>query len=63
MKRKIAVFLTAAIVSVFGAAACGTVQDEVQQQAEDEIQKGKTQVENKIQQEKTRALEKAKTNL
>lgn len=63
MKKKIVVFFAAALVSVFGATACGAVQDEVQQQAEDEVNKQKTNVEQRIEQEKTNALEKAKTTM
>ena len=63
MQRKIAVVSTAALVSLFGATACGAVQDEVQQQAEDEVNNQKTQAEQRLQQEKTKAIEKAKTTV
>ena len=63
MQRKIAVISTAALVSLFGATACGAVQDEVQQQAEDEVNNQKTQAEQRLQQEKTKAIEKAKTTV
>jgi sensor domain CHASE-containing protein len=61
LKKKIVAFFVAALVSVSGATACGAVQDEVQQQAEDEVNKQKTKAEQKLQQEKTKAIEKAKT--
>lgn len=61
MKKKILTLFVAALVSVSGATACGAVQDEVQQQAEDEVNKQKTKAEQKLQQEKTKAIEKAKT--
>lgn len=61
MQRKIGVVLIAAFVSLFGATACEAVQDEVQQQAEDEINNQKTRAEERLQQEKTKAIEKAKT--
>lgn len=61
MKKKILAFFVAALVSVSSATACGAVQDEVQQQAEDEVNKQKTRAEQKLQQEKTKAIEKAKT--
>ena len=63
MRKKIAVVSTAALVSLFGATACGAVQDEVQQQAEDEVNNQRTQAEQRLQQEKTKAIEKAKTTV
>lgn len=59
MKRKIAILSVAALVSVFGAAACGGVQDEVQQQAEDELQNQQT----RLEQEATRVIEDARTTV
>ena len=63
MKKKVSVLFLAALVSVSGATACGSVQDEVQQQAEDEVNQQKTRAEERLQQEKTKALEKAKTTV
>ncbi len=63
MRKKIAIVSTAALVSLFGATACGAVQDEVQQQAEDEVNNQRTQAEQRLQQEKTKAIEKAKTTV
>ena len=63
VRKKIAVVSTAALVSLFGATACGAVQDEVQQQAEDEVNNQRTQAEQRLQQEKTKAIEKAKTTV
>lgn len=63
MKKKMLVLFIAALVSVSGVTACGAVQDEVQQQAEDEVNKQKTKAEQKLQQEKTKAIEKAKTTI
>lgn len=63
MKKKMLALLVAGLVSLSGAAACGTVQDEVQQQAEDELNKQKTRAEQKVKQEATRALEDAKTTM
>ncbi len=63
MKKKMLALLVAALVSVSGVTACGVVQDEVQQQAQDEVNKQKTKAEQKIQQEKTKAINKAKTTV
>ena len=48
MKKKMVALFVAALVSVSGATACGAVQDEVQQQAEDEVNQQKTNVEQRI---------------
>ena len=61
MKKKILILSAAALVSLSGAPACGAVQDEVQQQAEDEVNKQKTRAEQKLQQEKTKAIDEART--
>lgn len=63
MKKKIAVLLVAALVSLSGLTACGAVQDEVQQQAEDEVQEQRTRAEQQVQQEVTGALEDARTTV
>lgn len=63
MKKKIAVLLVAALVSLSGLTACGAVQDEVQQQAEDEVQEQRTRAEQRVQQEVTGALEDARTTV
>lgn len=57
MRRRIAVLSMAALVSIFGAAACGGIgedvrqraEDEVRQQADEEIQRMRTQVENEVE--------------
>lgn len=57
MRRRIAVLLVAVFVSIFGAAACGGVaedvqqraEDEVRQQADEEIQRMRTQVESEVE--------------
>ncbi len=53
MKRRIAVLLLTALVSVFGAVACGGVQEEVQKQAEEEVEKGRQQVEEQVEKGRT----------
>ncbi len=49
MRRKLAVFLTALFVSSLGATACGGVQQQVEDRAREEVQKGRKQVEKKEQ--------------
>ena len=55
MKKKVLALCIAVILSASGATACGAVQDEVNQQ--------RTKAEQRVQQEKTKALEKAKTTV
>ncbi len=49
-----------ALISVSGLSGCGSAQDAVEQKANEEIQNGKTQVEQRVEQEKTKAVEKVK---
>jgi len=51
MRRKLAVLLTAIFVSSLGATACGGVQQEVENRAREEINKGRQQVENRAREE------------
>lgn len=53
----------AALVSASGLTACGAAQDAVKQKANDEVQKGKTKVEQRVNQEKTKAIDKAKEEI
>lgn len=53
MKRRIPILLMTALVSVFGAAACGGVQEEIQKQAEEEVEKGRQQVEEQVEKGRT----------
>jgi ElaB/YqjD/DUF883 family membrane-anchored ribosome-binding protein len=62
MKRRFATLFVAALVSMFGAAACGgQLQDEVEQRARDEInkqvEKGRTEAEKRIQEGRQQAEE------
>ncbi len=63
VKKKTLALILAAALSLSGAAACGALQDEVQQQAEDEVDQQRTNVEQRLDQEKTKALEKARTTV
>ncbi len=48
MRKRLAVLVAAAFVLVFGAAACGGVEQEVREQVEQEVQEGREQVEQEI---------------
>ena len=54
MKRRLTIFLAAALVSVSGASACEGVQDELQRRAQEEVEKGRQQVEQRVQEERTK---------
>jgi hypothetical protein len=45
MKRRFAILFATALVSVSGAAACGGMQEELQKRAQEEVEKGRKQVE------------------
>ena len=53
MRRRLAILSTAILVSSFGAAACGGVQQQVEDRAREEVnkkvQEGREQVEKKMQ--------------
>ena len=56
MRKKFAILLTAILVALFSATACGGVQQQVEDRAREEVEKkvqeGKKQVEKKVQQGK-----------
>jgi hypothetical protein len=54
MNRRLATLFVAALVTVSGAAACGGVQDELQKRAEEEVEKGRQQVDQRVQEERTK---------
>lgn len=55
MRRKILVLLTAAIVGMFGVAACGrAVEDEVRQRVEDKVEQGKQRAKKELKKGKQR---------
>lgn len=58
MKRRFAILFAAALVSVSGTAACGGVQDELEKRAQEEVEKGRQQVEQKVQEERRKAEKK-----
>ena len=51
MRRKLAILLTALFVSSLGATACGGVQQQVEDRAREEINKGRQQVEKRAREE------------
>lgn len=68
MKRRIVILSVTVFVSIFGAAACGAVEDEVRnraqeevdkqrQRVEDEVEKGRKQVEDRVNKEATKLVE------
>lgn len=67
MRRGFVVLFVSAIVSVFGATACGGgVQESVQKQAEEEIEKGRQQVEEQVQEGRTQVeqeIQKGRTQI
>lgn len=52
MRRTFAIFCATALVSVSGATACGGVQEDLQKRAQEEVDKGRKQVEQKVQEER-----------
>jgi vacuolar-type H+-ATPase subunit E/Vma4 len=54
MKRRFTILFAVALVSVSGATACGGVQEELQKRAQEEVEKGRQQVEQKVQEERTK---------
>jgi hypothetical protein len=58
MKRRLALLFVGALVSVFGTTACGGVQEELQKRAQEEVKKGRQQVEQKVQEERRKAEKK-----
>ncbi len=53
VRRRLAILFAAAFASMFGAGACGGVQEEVQKRAEEEVEKGRQQVEQEVQEGRT----------
>jgi sensor domain CHASE-containing protein len=54
VRRRPAILFAVAFASaLLGAAACGAVEQEVQEQVDQEIQEGREQVEQEIQEERT----------
>ncbi len=45
--------LAAVLVSVFGATACGGVQEQLEKRAQDEVEKGRQRIEKEVQKGRT----------
>ena len=58
MRRRFAILFATALVSVSGATACGGVQEEFQKRAQEEVEKGRQQVEQKVQEERKKVEKK-----
>lgn len=55
MKRRFVVFCVAALVAVFGAASCQTVEDEVRNRAQEEVDRQRQRVEDEVDKQRKRA--------
>jgi hypothetical protein len=58
MKKRFVTLFAAALVSVTSASACGGVQEELQKRAQEEVKKGRQQVEQKVEEERHKAEKK-----
>jgi type II secretory pathway pseudopilin PulG len=58
MRRKIAILFATALVSVSGAMACSGIQEDLQKRAQEEVEKGRQQVEKKVQEERKKVEKK-----
>jgi hypothetical protein len=54
MKKRFTILFAVALVSVSGATACGGVQQDIQKRAQEEVEKGRQQVEQRVQEERTK---------
>jgi Skp family chaperone for outer membrane proteins len=58
MRRKFAILFATALVSVSGATACSGIQEDLQKRAQEEVEKGRQQVEKKVQEERKKVEKK-----
>ena len=58
MRRRFAILFATALVSGFGTAACGGVQEELQKRAQEEVEKGRKKVEKRVQEEREKVEKK-----
>ena len=54
MRSKFAILFATVLVSISGATACSGVQEDLQKRAQEEVEKGRKQVEQKVQEERTK---------
>jgi F0F1-type ATP synthase membrane subunit b/b' len=57
MKKRFATLLVVVLVSVFGATACGGVQEQLEKRAQDEVEKGRQRIEKEVQKGRTQVEE------
>jgi vacuolar-type H+-ATPase subunit E/Vma4 len=60
MRRMVAILFATALVSVSGATACSGIQEDLQKRAQEEVEKGRKQVEQKVQERQKRIEEEVK---
>jgi Skp family chaperone for outer membrane proteins len=58
MRRMVAILFATALVSVSGATACSGIQEDLQKRAQEEVEKGRQQVEKKVQEERKKVEKK-----
>jgi hypothetical protein len=58
MRRMVAILFATALVSVCGATACSGIQEDLQKRAQEEVEKGRQQVEQKVQEERKKVEKK-----
>ncbi len=58
MRKKFAILLATALISVSGATACSGLQEDLQKRAQEEVEKGRQQVEEKVQEERKKVEKK-----
>jgi hypothetical protein len=57
MKRRLTMLFTTVLTLVFGVAACGVVQEELEKRAQEEVDKQRQRAEDRVREEVTRLLE------
>jgi hypothetical protein len=60
VRRTLAILFATALVSVSGATACGGVQEDLQKRAQEEVEKGRQQVEQKVKEERQKVEKKVR---
>jgi vacuolar-type H+-ATPase subunit E/Vma4 len=58
MRRMVAILFATALASVSGATACSGIQEDLQKRAQEEVEKGRQQVEQKVQEERKKVEKK-----
>jgi vacuolar-type H+-ATPase subunit E/Vma4 len=58
MRKKFAILFATVLVSVTGATACSGLQEDLQKRAQEEVEKGRQQVEQRVQEERKKVEKK-----